>query len=55
MLRVNINVDGVVFSNLGCAGLGALIHDDEGLVLVSLSEKVQANPEPEPAEALALQ
>lgn len=37
---VKVNFDGAVFKDLGEVGIGFVVHDSQGLVLASMSEKV---------------
>ncbi|XP_075663193.1 uncharacterized protein LOC142632725 [Castanea sativa] len=50
---VKINFDGALFRELDCAGLGVVICNSEGLVLVALSEKIMKPQTAELVEILA--
>lgn len=39
-LMVKVNFDGAVFKDLGEVGIGVVVLDSQGLVLVSMSEKI---------------
>ena len=50
---VKINYDGAIFSEEGCAGLGVVCRNSEGVVIASLSEQIPLPATITQVEALA--
>nr|XP_023928427.1 uncharacterized protein LOC112039753 [Quercus suber]POE90863.1 hypothetical protein CFP56_26509 [Quercus suber] len=48
------NVDGAIFKENNSTGIGVVVHDSQGWVLVALSEKVEGVQEVEVIETLAI-
>lgn len=49
-----MNFDGAIFENLALAGLGIVIRDEQGLIIIALSQRIPLPNSVNMVEALAV-
>ncbi|PON52288.1 hypothetical protein TorRG33x02_309050 [Trema orientale] len=52
--KLKLNSNAAILSQLGCIGIGCLIHDEDGIVLAIVSQRMPSSFSPLMAELIAI-